>query len=113
MQLMVALWDLLTGICFAAAVGCALASARIAKVGFGGHALAITIGIVLGGLCAWTMRAVAKTVVANFQRRSNWEHSVSLQKWFFRALYFAALLWIVFAGFLGGRLSLALLRIVF
>jgi hypothetical protein len=109
---MVSLWDLLTGICFAASVGCALASARIAKVGFSGHALAIAVGVALGVLCAWTLRVVARAIVAKLQRRPGWAHSVSLQKWFFRGLYLAAMVWIVFAGFLGGWVSLAVLHLV-
>jgi hypothetical protein len=110
---MVSLWDLLTGICFAASVGGALASAKIAKVGFGGHAMAIAIGLALGLLCAWTMRVVAKRTVAKLRRRPNWDHAASLQRWFFRGLYSAALVWIVFAGFLGGQVSLAVLRLAF
>jgi hypothetical protein len=110
---MVSLWDLLTGICFAASVGCALASAKIAKVGFGGYALAIAIGLALGLLCAWTIRVVAKAIVAKLQRRPNWDQAATLQRWFFRGLYFAALVWIVFSGFLGGQVSLAVLRFVF
>ena len=97
---MVSLWDLLTGTCFAVSVGCALALAKIAKVGLGGHAMAIAIGLALGLLCAWAMRVVAKAIMAKLQRRPNWDHAVSLQRWFFRGLYFAALVWIVFAGFL-------------
>src|SRR5438046_6989201 len=108
---MVSLWDLLTGVCVTASVGCALASAKVAKVGFSGHALAIAVGIALGVLCAWAMRVVAKAIVAELQRRPSWEDSVSLQKWFFRGLYLAAIVWIVFAGFLGGWLSLVVLRL--
>ena len=114
---MVSLWDLLTGICFAASVGCALASAKIAKVGFSGHALAIAVGVALGVLLARTMRVVAKAIVAKLQRRPGWEHSVSLQKWFLRewflrGLYLAAMVWIVFAGFLVGWVSSAVLHLV-
>jgi hypothetical protein len=105
------LWDLLTGICFAASVGCALASAKTARVGLGGHAMAIVVGLALGLLCAWTMRVVAEAIVAKMQRR--WEHSASRQEWFFRGLYFAAMIWTVFAGFLGGWVSLAVLSVAF
>jgi hypothetical protein len=110
---MVSLWDLLTGICFAASVGGALASAKIAKVGLGGHAVAIATGLALGVLCGWTMRFVSKAIVTKLQGRPNSDHAVSQQRWFFRGLYFAALLWIVFAGFLGGRVSLAILHFAF
>jgi hypothetical protein len=109
----VTLWDLLTSICFFIAIDAALSSAKAAKVGYGGYAFAITIGIVVGVCCAWAMRIVAKTTVARLQRRPNWEHSASLQKWFFPALYFSALVWIVFVGILGLRLSLASLHLFF
>jgi hypothetical protein len=110
---MVSLWDLLTLICFVMPIGGALASAQFFKAGLGGQVLAVTIGIVLGVSCALMMRIVTKTITAKLQRRPDWEHSASLQKWFFRGLYFAAMIWIVVAGFLGGWVSLAVLRFAF
>jgi hypothetical protein len=86
----------------------ALASAKLAKVGFGGYALTITIGLVLGVCCGWTMRTVGKTVAAHIRK-----HSESLHERYFRALYFAAMLWIVFALFLGQWVSSAVMRLVF
>jgi hypothetical protein len=94
-------WDLLTSICFFMPIVAALASAKLAKVGLGGQAMAFAIGLALGLLSAWTMRVVAKAIVAKLKRRPDWDHAASLQRWFFRGLYFAALVWIVFAGFLG------------
>jgi hypothetical protein len=57
-------------------------AARIAKVGFGGYALAITTGLVLGLCCAWTMRTVGGIVGADIRRQA-----VSLHERCFRALY--------------------------
>ena len=105
---MVSLWDLLLVICFAMPIGGALSSASIRKVGFGGYALAITLGLALGACCAWAMRTVGATVAAHIQR-----HPVSLHDRYFRALYFAAMLWIILTLFLGGWVSSALLRLVF
>jgi hypothetical protein len=110
---MVSLWDLLTLICFVMPIGGALASAQSFKAGLGGQALAVAIGTVPGVFCAWTVRVVSKAIVAKLQRRPNWDHAASLQRWFFRGLYFAALVWIVFAGFLSGGVSLAVLRLAF
>lgn len=102
------LWDLLIAICFAMPIGGALASAKIAKVGFGGYSLSITMGLVVGVGCAWTMQTIGKTVVLHIRRHPESEHER-----YFRTLYFAAMLWMVFALFLGEWLSLALLRFIF
>jgi hypothetical protein len=89
-------------------IGGAMASAKLAKVRFGGYALAITIGLALGVCCAWTMWTVGKTVGDHIRRKSE-----SLHGRYFRALYFAAMLWIVFALFLGEWVTSAAIRIVF
>jgi hypothetical protein len=102
------LWDLLTAVCFAMPIGSALASSKHAKVGLGGYALATAVGLGLGVCCAWTMQTVGKTVAARIKR-----HSESLQGRYFRALYFAAMLWIVFALFLGAWVSSAVMMVVF
>ena len=86
---MVSFWDLMTGVCFAMPIGGALAAEE--GKGASEHAEAIIIGLAVGCLWAWTMRAVG----VNFVRsgaRSNGQ---------FRALYFGAMVW-MFAGlFLG------------
>jgi hypothetical protein len=105
---MVTLWDLLTAVCLAMPVAGALASAKLAKAGFGGYALATTIGLALGVCCALTMRTLGRTVAANIKR-----HTESTQGWYFSALYAAAMLWIVFALFLGEWVSSVLMRHVF
>ena len=105
---MVSLWDLLTVVCCVTPIGGALASAKITKVGFSGYTLAITIGLAIGVCCAWTMRTVGDTVAARIRRQA-----VSLHEGYFRMLYFAAVVWIAFALFLGLWVSLALLRLVF
>jgi hypothetical protein len=102
------LWQLLILICLTIPIGGALASARLAKVGFGGYALAITIGLAMGVCCAWTMWTVGKTVAAHTERQS-----VSMRERYARALYFAAMLWIVFALFLGEWVTSATIRQVF
>jgi hypothetical protein len=102
---MVSLWDLLNVLCFVMPIGGALASARIAKVGFSGYALATTLGLAFGVCCAWPMRTVGKTVATHIKR-----HPGSLKERYAYALYFAAMLWIVFALFLGEYASMALLR---
>ena len=107
------LWNFLTVLCFAMPITGALSEARLAKVGFGGYAFAVTIGAVLGVCCALVMRVAAGEVLANLRRRPSWERSVSMQKWFFSAFYLASVLWMVFALFFGGRVTAALLGLVF
>jgi hypothetical protein len=102
----VSLWDLLTVICCAMPIGGALSSAQFAKVGLHGYAFAMAVGLVVGLGCAYMMRMVGKTVVARLAGAS-----VSIRERYFRALYFAAMAWIVFASFLGAWASLALLRL--
>jgi hypothetical protein len=101
------LWDLLTLICCVMPIGGALASAKVARVGFGGYTLAIAIGFVLGVCCAWTMRTVGDTLGAHITRQT-----VSVHERYFRALYFAAVVWIACGLFLGTWVSSALLRLV-
>jgi hypothetical protein len=108
---MVTLWQLLILICFAIPIGGALASAKLAMVGVGGYALAVTVGLAVGACCAWAMWTTHKIVVTNLQRHPDWEHSMS--EWYFRAFYFAKMLWIAVALFLGAWLSSLLLRLVF
>lgn len=93
---MVSLWDLLTVLSFAMPIAGAVASAGLAKAGFRGYVLAIIVGFALGLCCAWTMRIVGKAAAANIKR-----HSESVQQGYVWALYFAAMLWVVFALFLG------------
>jgi hypothetical protein len=104
----VTLWALLLALCFAMPIAGALAAAKSAKVGFGGYALAITVGVALGAFCAWTMHTVGAVVHAHTQGES-----VPLKERYARALYFAAMLWIILALFIGEWVSLVLLRRVF
>jgi hypothetical protein len=54
------LWDLPMAICFVMAISAALAAAKHTKVGLGGYALAITIGLALGFGCAGTKWTAAE-----------------------------------------------------
>jgi hypothetical protein len=104
---MVSLWDLLTALCFAMPIAGALASAKPARVGFNSYVLAITIGVVLGLGCAYIMRTAGKAVASRSKG-----HSVSVRERYFRALYLAAIVWIVLGLFLGSWASSNLLRLV-
>ena len=100
------LWTLLTVTSSATFLLGALSSARDGKVGFGGYAFAITVGLLLGACNAWTMYKVAGAVAGRSKR-----YSESVQEWCFRALYFAAMLWIPFAAFLGDWVTSVAMRL--
>jgi hypothetical protein len=102
---MKSLWGLLILLCCSAAIGGATASAKFARVGFGGYTFSIAVGSVVGLGCAWTMEKVGKTVATRLQRSE-----APVQERYFRALYFGAMLWIAFALFLGIWATQALLR---
>jgi hypothetical protein len=106
------LGDVLIGICFAMPIGTAVGSAGVAKVGFGGYALAIAIGLAVGVGCAWTMWVVGNAVGTHLTRPDA-KYSGSLQGRYFGALYVSWGLWIFVAGVLGGWASSAALRFAF
>jgi len=104
----VTMWQLLIGICFAFAVGTAVAPARIAGAGIGGYVLAVAAGVAVGASCSWIMwrmhRALMPKLLHSFERgdqRANW---------YGRGFYVSKVLWIILAGVLGFWLSAALLR---
>jgi hypothetical protein len=102
----VSLWDLLTVLCCEMPIVGAVESAKLARVGFGGYAVAVCVGLLLGLGCAYIMRRAGKTVATCLQGRS-----ASMREPYFRALYFGAMVWIVFALFLGGWAASASLRL--
>jgi len=84
----------------------ALASAKLLRVGIRGFGFSVFVGLILGFGCAWTMQKVGRLVYAHLK-----ESVVSVQERYFRLLYFGALVWIVFALFLGDWVTSALLRV--
>jgi hypothetical protein len=100
------LWGLLTALCCAMPVAGALASAKLARAGFFGYVFSIAIGLVLGLGCTYIMRTVGKTGANRLEG-----NSASVREPYLRALYFAAILWIVLALFLGDWASSLLLRL--
>jgi len=93
-------------------IGGALSSARVAKAGLGGYALAIAIALALGVSCAWAMQTAGGAVLTHLGRTDR-EHSGLQRGWRFGAVYFAAILWIAFALILGAWVSSMALRLVF
>jgi len=101
------LWHLLSGMCFLVPLVAALDTATHAKSGPVGYLLAVGIGLVMGAAFTWIMSTTGRVVGARIKQRP-----VSQQEWYFRALYFAAVLWIVVVGFVAQRVLSATLRLV-
>ena len=74
----------------------ALASASLLRVGLGGYAFSVVIGLLLGFGCAGIMLKVGSLVHTRLKKSE-----VSVRERYFRLLYFGAMAWIVFALFLG------------
>jgi hypothetical protein len=103
---MLTLWDLLMALCFVMPLAGAFAEAKVSKAGFGGYALAVTVGLRLGLCFAWSMWAVGKIFVARMKGTP-----VPTQERYAWALYFAAVVWIVFGLFLGSWVSSVLMKL--
>jgi hypothetical protein len=106
-MLTVMLWTLLTLTSSVTLIASAVLSAKHARAGFGGYALAITIGLLLGVCNALAVYKLGEAVAG----RST-AYSQSLGRWRFRALYFAAALWIPFVAFLGDWAAATAMRLV-
>ena len=91
---------------FVMPVSGALASPKLLRVGIRGFGFSVFVGLILGFGCAWTMQKVGGLVYAHLK-----QSAVSVQERYFRLLYFCALLWIVFALFVGGWITSVLLRV--
>lgn len=101
------LWHILVAICFLTPVVAALGMATDAKKGFLGYAIAVALGLVMGVISTRLMWASGKIVGEWITRRSE-----SLQEWYFRALYFAAVIWIFAVAFLAQWVISAVIRII-
>ena len=108
---MIPLWHLLILICFVMPMSGALAAARIARVGFAGDFAAVILALLLGTACAWLMWVIHNSFCAYAQRRR--ERGGSVSGLCAALFYVTKLLWIIFACFLGERLSALLLRVLF
>jgi len=100
------LWSMLNAICFFVCIIGAAGAARYARASLAGFAFAIGVGLVLGGGCTWTMWTVVEKVGAAVQ-----VHPEPRRELYFRALYVAAVLWILFALFIADHLTSALMRL--
>jgi len=64
--------------------------ARRANAGIAGYILALAIALLMGAVFTWIMWASGKAIGAKIQQRS-----LARREWYFRGLYFGAVVWIV------------------
>jgi hypothetical protein len=95
--LIVTLWDLLTLVCFVMPIGGAHAAAELARVGLGGHLVAIPVGMFVGAGCAWAVRSAGGLVITRLGERPAEAKENSL-----RVLYLVAFIWSFCGLFIGG-----------
>jgi hypothetical protein len=101
------LWDLLTALCFVMPIAGALATVKDTPKGLLAYPVAVVVGLVVGGLCAWTMRAMGNKVAARSGPGKEDQKPGA-----FRMLYFVTVIWIVVALFLGSWMTKVILRFV-
>ena len=102
------LWTLLTLTSSGSLVAGAVVAANHSRLGIGGYAFAITIGLLLGGLNFWATEKVAASVVDRLGR-----HLHLAQESLLNALYFAAALWILLAILVGEWITSAAMHVLF
>jgi len=100
------LWTMLNAICFLVCILGSVGAARHAKTGLLGYALAVAIGLALGGSFTWTMWTVGKGVAAAIQA-----YREARQKLYSGVLLLAVALWILIALFVADRLTSAAMRL--
>jgi hypothetical protein len=101
------LLELLTAVTFAAFFASAVATAKGAKAGIGGYALAIIIGLSLAICSAWVFYKPGG-ILANLTRA----YSEKRQEWYGCAFFLFALLWLVVGAILTSLVTSAVMRLV-
>lgn len=87
----------------------AVESAKHAKAGFGGYALGIAIGLLLGVFNFWVITSKVFDAVDNLLEGS----SERVKQWCLGALFLAVVLWVFLAGVIGEWVTSAVLRLAF
>ena len=100
------LWTLLTTISSLTILATAVMSAKQVRGGPGSYALAIALGAVLAVCNAW-----AASKIATMAQKSR-GYSPSIREWCLGGLYFAAILWMPVAAFIGDCTTSAVLRLI-
>ena len=105
--LTVMLWTLLTTISSLTILATSVMSAKQVRGGPASYALATALGAVLAVCNAWAVSKIAATAEENSRG-----HSPSIREWCLGGLYFAAILWMPVAAFIGDWATSAVLRLI-
>jgi hypothetical protein len=101
------LWDLMTALCAVMPLAGALATVRDVHKGWLAYALALIIGVVVGGPCAWAMRSVGSALITLIKRSGAGSDT---RRWNFRLLYVGAAAWIILVLFIGSWVAAAVIH---
>lgn len=105
--LTVMLWTLLTAISSLTIFATSVISAKQMRGGPGSYLLAIAIGAALAVCNAWAASRIATTA-----DQSSRGYSPSIREWCLGGLYFAAILWMPVAAFIGDWATSTVLRLI-
>ena len=97
---------MLNAICFLVCIFGSVGAARHAKTGLIGYALAVAIGLGIGGSFTWAMWTAGKRVAAAIQ-----PYREARQKLYSAALLLAVALWILMALFVADHVTSAAIRL--
>ena len=100
------LWIMLNAICFLVCILGSVGAARNAKSGLIGYALAVAIGLALGGTFTWILWIVGKRVGVTVRL-----YGQARQKLYSGVLLLAVALWILLALFVADHLTSAAMRL--
>ncbi|MFL6438441.1 MAG: hypothetical protein ACJ71Q_12735 [Terriglobales bacterium] len=99
------LWTMLNLMCFLICILAAVGAAREARAGFLGYALAVGIGLAVGGTSTWAMWNAGERVGAAVQVGRE-----ARRELYFRVLDAVAVLWILIALFIADHVTSAAMR---
>ena len=105
----VTLWDLLTLICFVFPGAGASGVAKASHAGFVGYALVMSVGLVIGILCAACMR-VALVRIGGYVAQGNLSARTELR--YSIVMLIAAFIWMVFSLVTGSWLATQILTLI-
>lgn len=100
------LWTMLNAICFLVCIFGAVGAARDARANSASYALAVGIGLALGGVSTWGMWNLGERIgmAAHVHRGQRREA-------YFKVLYLVAVLWILMALFIADHVTSAAMRL--
>jgi hypothetical protein len=107
----VSLWDLLTVMAGAVALGGSWPPESIAMLGGFNYSLRLMVGVLVGIACIWFIRTVGKKVLNGLPPGGNATLGEAPGvRWRLRALYLGAFGWLIVSGLIGFEVNRLLFR---